>query len=106
MKKYIFGALVAAMFATGCKKESTNPTSTTCKGKIICTNNTTNPYYVKINNVSQGTLNGGSSVTFQNVDKGSYYCEFTQKSGYVFTPTVYATTVNLTCNGNVAVWFP
>ena len=51
-------------------------------------NTTSDPYYIYIDDVDMGVLNGGTTYTYENYEPGNHKIYVKQKSGYVF----YATT--------------
>jgi hypothetical protein len=102
MKKLIIGLLVALLFAS-CEKENT---STTTAGTIISwVNNTSNPYKIEVDNKQITTINGGQYYD-QSIAPGSYNYKITQLSGYILYPTVYAGPVTIEAGQKKVVSFP
>lgn len=96
---------------TSCKKNNPGPNNSgggssnnpsTQYYQLRFTSTSNNPYLIEINGTSS-TIQGNTFKNY-NLKKGTYAYKITQKSGYLFYPTVNQGTVNL--NQDKEIVFP
>lgn len=94
--KRLFPLIAVLVITASCQKdETTEPKGISCDtGNINFINNSSNPYYIYINDDYKGAQNGGTSFK-ETLSKGRYRVSVEQKSGYVLYPTILEYDVEL-----------
>ena len=100
MKTRILLLLILIAFFVSCAKEDTRPD---CEknnwGTLSVDSYKSDPYQVYIDNAYKGTVAAYGLVTYDKITAGTHATKYVQASGYVFTPTEYTLSVNITqCN--------
>lgn len=102
MKKALTFIILLAIF-TACKKDDPQPDT----GTLKIVNQTSNTYSLRI----EGTTNlyndiAGNTTQEHTLTPGTWTVIATQKTGYIFTPSVYSHTTTIKQNQTSTFTFP